>query len=68
MRTRRSLVAKNVLEQIQVMFAEEPYYNDPKLIWSYVVSALRPDGAAYFAKPRKMDGGDNEVHCQSFSY
>ncbi|KAF8238944.1 hypothetical protein L208DRAFT_1374869 [Tricholoma matsutake] len=61
MRTQQSLVAKNVLEQIQAMFAQEPYYNDPKLIRSYVVSALRPDGAAYFAKPQKMDGGDNEI-------
>ncbi|KAF8230072.1 hypothetical protein L208DRAFT_1378685 [Tricholoma matsutake] len=51
MRTRQLLVAKNFLEQIQAMFAQEPYYNDLKLIWSYVVLALQPDGAAYFAKP-----------------
>jgi hypothetical protein len=68
MRTQQSLVVKDILEQIQVMFAQEPYYNDLKLIQLYVVLALQPDGAAYFAKPQKMDGGDNEVHCWSFGY
>jgi len=48
------------------MFAQEPYHNDPKLIQSYVLLALRPDGAAYYAKPRGNDGDNSEVHYWSY--
>ena len=55
MRTRRSLLAKGILDYIQAMFAQEPFHNDPKLIRSYAPSALHPDGAMYLAKPRTDD-------------
>jgi len=48
------------------MFAQELYCNDPKLIQSYVLSALRPDGAAYYVKPRGNDGDNSEVHYWSY--
>jgi predicted thioredoxin/glutaredoxin len=60
MRTRRSLIAKGVLDRVQKIFAQEPYCDNPKLIRSFAVSALQPDGAAYYARPR-AEGNENEV-------
>lgn len=62
MRTRRSLIARRILDHVQENFSREPYRDNPKLIRGFAVSALLPDGAAYYATPREEGNGNGVSH------